>query len=117
MPISLKAAMQLLEGKRIEISSVREISQDARAVVDLDQQSVGRVSRMDALQQQSMAQESERRRMNDLQRIEKAFERLASGDFGYCIECDAEIPLKRLEIDPTATHCVKCASALEKKKN
>ena len=118
MPISPKTAMDLLEGKRIEISDLREMSKEARAIVSLDQQSVGRLSRMDALQGQAMANEAQRRRNLELLRIEKAFQRLEDGDFGYCIECGAEIPLKRLEIDPTATHCVKCASLLEKlKKN
>ena len=116
MPISPKAAMELLEGKRIEISTLSEMSKDARKVVALDQQSVGRLSRMDALQGQAMARETERRRAQELQRIEKAFERLESGDFGYCIECDAEIPLKRLEIDPTVTLCVECAAKKEKAK-
>ena len=118
MPISPKTAMTLLEGKRIEISDLSEMSKDARAVVALDQQSVGRLSRMDALQGQAMANEAQRRRDLELLRIEQAFQRLEDGDFGYCIECDAEIPLKRLEIDPAATHCVKCAALLEKlKKN
>ena len=116
MPISPKNAMELLEGKRIEISDLSDMSKDARAVVSLDQQSVGRLSRMDAMQGQAMAQEAERRRTLELHRIEQAVKRLEEGDFGYCIECDAEIPLERLEIDPAATHCVKCAELLEKKK-
>nr|WP_321456772.1 TraR/DksA family transcriptional regulator [uncultured Cohaesibacter sp.] len=116
MAISPKTAMELLEGKRIEISSLSEMSRQARSVVALDQQSVGRLSRMDALQSQAMAQETERRRALNLQKIELAFKRLESGDFGYCIECDAEIPLERLEIDPTATLCVKCAEKKEKSK-
>ena len=116
MPISLKDAFQLLEGKRIEISSLSEKARDARAVVELDQPSVGRLSRMDALQGQAMAKEVERRREMELMRIEQAVQRLESGDFGYCVKCDEEIPLKRLEIDPTATHCVKCAEAEEKRK-
>lgn len=118
MSISPKAAMKMLEGKRIEISDLSDISKDARDIVSLDQQSVGRLSRMDAMQGQAMAQEAQRRRDLELKRIEQAVQRLEDGDFGYCIECDAEIPLKRLEIDPAATHCVKCASLLEKlKKN
>ena len=116
MTMSLKDALSLLEGKRIELSNLSEMSKQARAVVKLDQQSVGRLSRMDALQHQAMAQEAQRRREIELQRIADAFRRLEEGDFGYCIECDAEIPLERLEIDPAATHCIKCAQALEKRK-
>ncbi len=118
MTISPKTALQMLEGKRIEISDLSDLSKESRDVVSLDQQSVGRLSRMDALQGQAMAKEAQRRRDVELLRIEQAFQRLEDGDFGYCVECDSKIPLKRLEIDPAATHCVQCASLLEKlKKN
>lgn len=113
MTISSKKALDLLKGKRIELTRLSDMSKEARSTVTLDQQSVGRLSRMDAMQGQAMAQEAQRRRMLELQRIEQAFKRLESGDFGYCLECDAEIPLKRLEIDPTATLCVKCAQTKE----
>lgn len=115
MTISTQAALGLLDGKRIEIKRLSEIDKEARSIVTLDQQSVGRLSRMDAMQAQSMALAAQRRRDAELQRIEQAFKRLEDGDFGYCVECDAEIPLKRLELDPAATHCVACAQAKEKK--
>lgn len=114
MTISTQAALELLDGKRIEIKRLSEIDKEARSVVTLDQQSVGRLSRMDALQAQSMALAAQRRRENELQRIEEAVRRLEEGDFGYCVECDAEIPLKRLELDPAASHCVACAGKNEK---
>lgn len=115
MTISTQEALQLLDGKRIEIKRLSDVDKDARSIVTLDQQSVGRLSRMDAMQAQSMAVAAQRRRDNELQRIEQAFKRLEQGDFGYCVECDAEIPLERLELDPAATHCVTCAEAKEKK--
>lgn len=99
---------QLLNLKQ-DLQNLREISEDARAPVMLDPQSVGRLSRMDALQGQAMAQASERQRQLDLQRIENALHRLETGDYGYCLECDEQIPEKRLDIDPAATHCVHCA--------
>jgi len=64
---------------------------------------------MDAIQRQTMAIETERRRKLDLIRMEAAIERLKSGDFGYCIACDEKIPLKRLKFDPAFTTCIKCA--------
>ncbi len=115
MTIPTNKALDLLEGKRIEIDELSSVNSDARSVVNLDQQSVGRLSRMDALQGQAMAQAAQHRREIELQRIAQAFKRLEDGDFGYCVECDDEIPLQRLEIDPAATHCIKCAQALEKK--
>lgn len=85
------------------------MSADARATVELDQVAVGRLSRMDAMQQQAMAEAAERTRKSDLVRIEMAERRIASGDYGYCEDCDEEIPDARLAIDPMATRCVKCA--------
>ncbi len=102
------ARMRLLELKR-ELEALSAMSEGARATVELDQQSVGRLSRMDALQGQAMAQASERQRRTDLVRIEAALKRLDDGDYGYCLECGEEIAAKRLEIDPAAALCITCA--------
>ena len=80
-----------------------------RRPVELDQQSVGRLSRMDAMQVQAMAQAQEGRRQAQLRRIDAALQRLADGEYGACIECGDDIPAKRLQIDPTVTRCVDCA--------
>jgi len=92
------------------LSAASDISSDARDTVALDQQSVGRVSRIDALQQQAMAEATERNRANELIRIEAAFLRLDNDEYGYCERCGDAIPDKRLAIDPGAQTCVKCAS-------
>ena len=77
--------------------------------MELDQQSVGRVSRMDAMQVQAMAQSVEARRRARLPRIEASLRRLADGEYGYCVDCGEQIPAKRLAIDPTIDRCVYCA--------
>ncbi len=92
-----------------ELDTIRNKSAGARAPVSLDQQSVGRISRMDAMQQQAMAQAQERQRTIDKQRIEQALRRMAIGEYGYCLTCDEEIASKRLAIDPAASLCVNCA--------
>lgn len=102
-------AIEVLTRMKSELESLSEISQEARATVTLDQQSVGRLSRMDALQGQAMAQASERQRRADIQRIEAALRRIEDGDFGYCVECGEEIAPKRLEVDPAAAFCINCA--------
>ncbi len=94
---------------KVELETFSEISEDARAPVELDQQSVGRLSRMDALQGQAMAQASERQRRSDIQRIEAALRRLEQGDYGYCANCGEEINEKRLSVDPAAAFCIACA--------
>lgn len=84
--------------------------EDRRAVI-LDQQSVGRLSRMDALQRQAMAHAQHGRRAMRRARIEATFHRIDAGEFGYCEECGEEIPPGRLDLDPTVALCVGCASS------
>jgi DnaK suppressor protein len=103
------AVRETLVKLKAELASFSEISEDARATVMLDQQAVGRLSRMDALQGQAMAQASERQRRADIQRIEAALKRLDDGEYGYCVDCGEDIAAKRLEVDPAAAFCIRCA--------
>ena len=109
MMIDLHKARERLAKRQEEIESQSEISRDSRNTVELDQQAVGRLSRMDAMQQQAMAEAQERTRQLELQRIDMAFRRISDDEYGYCVECDADIPDGRLAIDPMAERCVNCA--------
>lgn len=104
---------RLLEVNQKALEDISESSAAAADTVELDQTRVGRLSRMDALQGQAMAKESERRRVSELARIAAALERLAAGDYGFCLRCDEPIARARLEADPAATLCVGCASKAE----
>ena len=61
------------------------------------------------MQQQAMAQETQRRRELDIRRIDAALERIEAGEYGECLSCFEAIPEGRLEIDPAVTLCVACA--------
>ncbi|TCM87563.1 TraR/DksA family transcriptional regulator [Rhodovulum steppense] len=82
---------------------------EARRPVQLDQASVGRLSRMDAMQQQSMAAAQEARRQARGRALEAAIRRIESDEFGWCDLCGEFIGEKRLDVDPTLTRCVGCA--------
>ena len=98
-----------LEQERDELLHVSDAAADERRPVELDQQSVGRLSRMDALQVQAMAKAVETRRRGRLDLIEAALQRLDDGDYGICSECGEDVPTKRLTLDPTIARCVNCA--------
>ncbi len=49
------------------------------------------------------------------QRITEALQRIANGTYGRCQECDEPIPPARLKAIPTATLCVRCQSAAERR--
>lgn len=99
---------RLLSEKR-ELEALSDDAREARGAVELDQQGVGRLSRMDAMQQQAMAVASERRRRMRIAQIEAALKRLDTDDFGYCIRCGQPVPEERLMADPASTQCVDCA--------
>jgi DnaK suppressor protein len=95
---------------RSDLLAVEQSGQEAAQTVELDQTTIGRVSRMDALQGQAMAKESKQRRTIQLQRIEASLQRIEKGIFGLCLRCGEEISLKRLAFNPTAPLCIDCAS-------
>ena len=109
MPIAAGTARKRLLELKSEIEATTASSANSRKPVELDQQSVGRLSRMDALQVQAMANETERRRQTELKRIAAALQRIDEDEYGWCVTCGEEITPKRLELDPSASQCIDCA--------
>ena len=97
-----------IEGEQQELQMLSDAGREARAPVELDQQSVGRLSRMDAIQQQSMDLAREERRKARLATLAAALHRLDKDEFGYCLACGEDISRQQLEIDPAVTLCVDC---------
>ena len=92
-----------------EIAELEKLSHDRssdRAPVTLDQQAVGRLSRMDAMQQQSMELAKEERRRIRIASLKAALLRIEDDSYGACLSCGDDISLKRLEIDCAATLCI-----------
>ncbi|MGB5450008.1 MAG: TraR/DksA C4-type zinc finger protein [Woeseiaceae bacterium] len=98
---------------RAELEAEVETAEGSAAIVELDQSKVGRLSRMDAMQAQAMAQASGQRRDATLRGITAALKRLDDGEYGFCQACDEPINPKRLEFDPTVLLCIGCASKSE----
>ncbi len=100
---------QKLEARRDELEELSALASDNRKPVKLDQQSVGRLSRMDSLQVQAMDMAQEKARRRQIIRINAALERLELGDYGYCVSCDEPVGNKRLGLDPATPFCIGCA--------
>ena len=104
----------VLEEKRQALKTqLINSNQDTRPVT-LDQQSVGRVSRIDAIQQQQMALANQQQSAQLLKGIELALQRIDAGEYGYCLQCDEPIAFARLQAQPFASLCLDCQSASEK---
>ena len=93
-----------------ELDEQDRISAKDRDPVTLDQESVGRLSRIDAMQVQAMALAQERRRKVERAGIAAALQRIEEGEFGYCIECGDQIAEGRLRNNPTVIKCLECAA-------
>ena len=113
MLVDMQSAKDKLLELREELEKVAVTSDESAAIVELDQSRVGRLSRMDAMQAQAMAQASGQRREKMLRDISAALKRIDEGDYGICENCDEPFNPKRLEVDPTARLCIDCASASE----
>lgn len=98
-----------LEQELAALAEEDEARASERAAVALDQQMVGRLSRMDAMQQQAMARAASERRRARIARIRAALRRIEEGEFGYCPDCGEEIEPARLAQDPTVPLCLSCA--------
>ncbi len=99
----------ILRAEQAEIRQDEDSSTEDRETVMLDQQSVGRLSRMDAMQRQAMAQASSRRRASRQTRIAAALQRIVEGEFGFCQDCGEDISTARLRLDATVPTCISCA--------
>jgi DnaK suppressor protein len=97
---------------RDELQKLLADSSDGAQPVSLDEP-IGRLSRMDAMQQQSMVQANRRTAQTRLTRIETALRRLANGDYGLCASCEEEIGYARLKAQPEAPFCIDCQSNKE----
>jgi len=110
----MKSYKQQLLDLQNELLSSHKAGQEGTKTVTLDQSSVGRLSRMGALQAQAIALEGRRRQELKLQRVKTALQRIESGDFGICPRCGEDIDERRLDFDPTTPMCIACAQFMEK---
>lgn len=97
-----------------ELAAGDDIRREGAATVELDQTRTGRLSRMDALQGQAMAQAVSARARERQQRVAAALRRLDEGEYGYCVRCEEDIDARRLDADPATLICIDCAAASER---
>lgn len=109
MKLDEEEVRKTLLALRREMETLSESAADNRKPVSLDQQSVGRLSRMDSLQVQAMDMAQEQARRKQIVRINAAIDRLDLGDYGFCVTCDEPIGKKRLKLDPASPLCISCA--------
>jgi len=109
----IKQLKQLLRERQADLELQLAENEDQSDTVELDQQLLGRVSRIDAIQQQSMAAANRIIQQKQLSSIVRVLNTLSKGDYGYCKECDEPIGFERLKIKPEAELCIICQANAE----
>ena len=104
---------QKLSSSKNELTQLLKLSESSSEIVELDQSKVGRLSRMDAMQQQQMASAGKRAQQLQLSQIIRALQKIESDEYGYCIDCDDVIAFARLQIRPESEGCIICQQAQE----
>ena len=101
--IKKELAKEILETNQ-KISKYKELTKPIAP-----ENSIGRVSRMDAINNKSVTEAALREALAKLGNLKKIFSQLNSSDFGLCINCKKSIPFERLMIRPESQLCVGCA--------
>jgi len=83
-------------------------TEQAARPVELDQTAVGRLSRMDAMQNQHLTKNLQEREELRFGALHEALERIEAGTYGRCSECDGPIAFERLWVVPEAVDCGQC---------
>lgn len=100
---------EVIEARLAMLEAEDRLGKQGQSTVELDQQAVGRLSRVDALQNQAMSKANHARRQTERQRLTAALKRIEEGAFGQCEDCGDDIAQGRLELDPAASRCIDCA--------
>ncbi|MFK7990415.1 MAG: TraR/DksA family transcriptional regulator [Sandaracinaceae bacterium] len=105
---------QTLRRLERELTHALEGSKEGVQVVSLDQP-IGRVSRIDAIQQQKMAKASRHQQALRLGQVRVALSAIEADEYGDCRSCDEPIAVKRLRAKPESAFCLRCQGGRERR--
>jgi DnaK suppressor protein len=104
-----------LEELKLELAAALKANADAAKPVELDQTAVGRVSRVDSMQSQAMAQATRQSLVIRLSLCDNALEAIERGEYGFCRTCEEPIGAKRLGAKPEAAFCLQCQRGADRR--
>lgn len=106
-----------MDKEKIKHAILKEISKTERLINDYKEMSqpvepdsaIGRISRMDAINNQSVTEASLRQAEEKLKNLNRVLARIDTRDFGTCQKCGKEIHIRRIMLRPESLLCVDCA--------
>lgn len=107
-----------LDKAEIKQKILQEIDKINIKIIDLEELTkpispdcaIGRVSRMDAINNKSINENALRKAKSKLKSMEIALQNVNDDDFGICVKCNNQIPLGRILLVPHSRFCVNCAN-------
>ncbi len=103
-----------LTTQREELISLLKSTRDGTRPVALDEP-IGRLTRMDAMQQQNMSAETRRQAGLRLRQVEQAIGHVERGTYGLCLRCEDPIGYARLNARPESPFCLVCQDEIDRK--
>ena len=97
-----------------ELTELVASTTEAAKPVDLGEP-IGRLSRVDAMQQQRMVAANRQAAQQRRRQVEAALDRIDSDEYGECLGCGEDIEPRRLEAQPEAPLCLECQSQRERR--
>ena len=106
-----------MEPQEIKEKILQEIEKTERRIEEYKEQTkpiapdvaIGRVSRMDAINNKSVTEASLRQAEEKLANLQRVLSQIGTPEFGQCLQCHRPIPLGRILIRPESLYCVNCA--------
>ena len=111
-PEQIETAQAKLHGVRAELEQLLQLSKSGSKPVSLEEP-IGRLSRMDAMQQQELVKANRRQHEVRLQQVLAALRRIADETFGECRRCEEPIAPSRIEARPEAPFCLDCQEEID----
>jgi len=110
--------MTVAERATLKIKIEEEIEDTKKKIEELEElskpiapeNSLGRITRMDAINNKSVAEAALRTARRKLSKLQHALSKIDSAEFGICSVCKRPIQPKRIMLMPESSRCVRCAS-------
>jgi len=103
-----------LSALREELTALLESTREGTRPVALDEP-IGRLTRMDAIQQQSMSAANRRQTDLRLRQVAQALGLVQRGEYGLCRRCEGPIGYARLSARPESPYCLACQDEIDRK--
>lgn len=106
-----------MENEEIKQKIVAEIKKTEKTINEYKEltqpispdNAIGRISRMDAINNKSVVEASLRQAEIKLKNLKRVYSQIGTEDFGRCLKCKQPIPLGRILVRPESLYCIKCA--------